>query len=333
MKNIAFRFFGGEEKNFESRWGLFAKTLCGDEYQLSFKWNSETTAVIFLDFTERDLESLQNFPFTGPKYLILVEPPSVNPFQYNQDRLDTFDKVYTFSLETAHLYGVQYLRYMTPSRMWNVPIRETNQPKFGIISANKNSFHPKSLYKFRRQAIHHLSHSKLDFVYAGSGWDSSRLEDLVADFRLLQYFWRSFGKIDFTQIRLFDKRRLTGNYVGSVPSKESFLAELDVEICIENCQDELSEKLFDSIQAHVVPVYLGVSLQKYGIPEEIVFVAPSDPSKLVEFLSTLTAREINEKKLRGQEWWRTNKSDWSEENRIKELSEEFLKSIFLKDPM
>lgn len=327
MKNIAFRFFGGEETNFESRWGLFAKTLCGDEYQLSFKWSSETSAVIFLDFTERDLESLQHSPFNGPKYLLLIEPPSVNPFQYNQDRLDIFDKVYTFSLETAHMYGVQYIKYMTPSRMWKVPTRETNQPKFGIISANKNSFHPKSLYKYRRQAIQNLSLSKLDFVYAGSGWDSSRLDDLVADFRLFQYFRRSFSKLDLTQIRVFEKRRSTKNYVGTVPSKESFLAELDVEICIENCQDELSEKLFDSIQAHVVPVYLGVSLQKYGIPEEIAFVAPSDPRKLVEFLSTLTAREINEKKLKGQEWWRTNKSDWSEENRINELSEELLKSI------
>lgn len=333
LKNIAFSFFGGEERNFESRWGLLAKTICGDDFQLAYDWNSETWAAVFIDFHEIDFERLQRNPFNGPKILILVEPPSVNSFQYNRKRIDLFDEVFTFSLETAQLYGVRYVRYMTPTRTWELSMRETRRPKFGIISANKNSLHPKSLYKYRRQAICNLSHSELDFVYAGFGWDSSRLQDLIDDIRLFRYLRRSFSKFNLTHIRAFEKSRSKRNYVGVVASKQNFLADLDVEICIENCQDELSEKLFDSIQAHVVPVYRGVSLQKYGIPEEIVFLAPCNPKKLVEFLSSITAEEINEKKIMGQDWWEANKYIWSEKSRINELSEELLDSISLIDQM
>ncbi len=333
MKNIAFSFFGGREKDFESRWGLFAKRICGDEYQLDYEWNDETSAAIFVDFTEADYERLQQFPFSGPKILVLVEPPSVNSFQYSQKKIDLFDQVYAFSLETAQLYGARYIRYMTPTRTWATPNREVTQPKFGIISANKNSLHPKSLYKSRRHAICNLSRSELDFVYAGFGWDTSRLDDLISDIRLLRYLLRSDCKYDLTQIRIFERTPLSKNYVGPVASKESFLGILDVEICIENCEDELSEKLFDSLQANVVPVYRGVSLEKYGIPEEIVFVAPKNPKKLVQFLSAITTQEINEKRLRGQEWWENNKHLWNEENRITEFSEEILKFISLSDPM
>jgi hypothetical protein len=331
LKNIAFSFFGGKERDFESRWGLFAKTLCGNQYQLHYEWAEETAALVFIDFTEADYERLRIQPFGGPKFLILVEPASVNSFQYNQERIELFDQVYTFSLETAELYGVQYLRYMTPTRKWSIPSKQTYKPRFGIISANKNSLSPKSLYKSRRQAIYNLSRSKLDFVYAGFGWDSSRLNDLISDFRLFRYFRRSHSKYDLTQIRIFEKNRKLQNYVGPVTSKESFLSVLDVEICIENCRDELSEKLFDSIQANVVPVYQGVSLEKYGIPQDIVFLAPENPKKLVPFLSAITIQEITEKRLKGQEWWEKNKNLWSEEDRIDELSQRILKFIHLND--
>jgi hypothetical protein len=117
------------------------------------------------------------------------------------------------------------------------------------------------------------------------------------------------------------------NFKGKVDSKEEYARDLDVEICIENCQDELSEKIFDSLQVGNVPVYVGVDLSKYGIANDVAFIPPANPKDFFNFLSSLSLPEINEKREYGYEWWKLNHQKWSETENMSRFASEVRRSI------
>jgi hypothetical protein len=57
------------------------------------------------------------------------------------------------------------------------------------------------------------------------------------------------------------------NYFGVTDDKNKTLSQYKIAVVIENSADFISEKLFDSIRAGCVSVYVGPNLEKYGIPK------------------------------------------------------------------
>jgi hypothetical protein len=332
MMRIATRIFGQSNIDLDSRWGSFVKFLTQSNGSSDINWNSSSAAIVFVDFTERDLLELSSKPFLGPKILILVEPPAVNPFQYKPSVLVIFDKIYSFSREVSSEVGAEYVRFMTPSRNWRTEIKNSDlPPKFGMIAANKNSFHSKSQYILRRSFIQALSSSELNFVYAGPCWENSIFKEAIEDFRSFNYFRKSKTDFEKKNFRILKRKPKLNSCLGLVDSKESFLSEIDVEICIENCEGELSEKLFDSLQANTVPAYIGVDLVAYGIPNEIALLPPKNPKKAYDFFNSLSQREIDQTRKNGQDWWRSNNMHWEDKFKMKDfahLVNDFIESVY-----
>ena len=328
MHRIAVSLFGSNVTNFQERWGIFADNLTGLKQSHSRKWDSSCSAIVFIDFTEKDYADLLISPIAGPKILILVEPPAVNPFQYNQKILKIFNKIYSFSIETANEYGAQYIPFMTPTRNW-VQRRKISaeKPKFGLLAANKNSVHPKSQYWLRRKVVTDLSHKNLNFSFAGPSWEKNRFSETIEDFRLLRYHRSINSPYDLHNLRFGHRKPSLRNFKGKVASKEEYVRDLDVEICIENCQDELSEKIFDSLQIGNVPVYVGVDLSKYGISNDVAFIPPRNPKDFFDFLTSLSLPEINEKREYGYQWWKLNHQKWSETENLSRFASEVRRSI------
>lgn len=320
MEKLVIRVFGEVYVRNESRWGRFTSLLLRQNFIQVTSWDSTPCKAVFVDFTLRDYELLKSNPVNGRKVLILVEPPAVNPLQYKKEVLGLFDKVFTFSMEIAEEYNVQYVQFYTPTRNWNTnKIKKTGQIKFGLIAANKNSFHPKSKYAFRRHVVRLLSCSNLDFSYAGPGWNKSKLQLLNEDLAILKFYLKHLLPIKISYLRFLKRNPNLSNYRGEVESKEGFLASLNVEICIENCEGELSEKLFDALESETVPLYFGVDLEKYGIPENLTIRPQVALRDLPDFLGQITWETVEEKQNLGKEWWQANRLNWSEEWKMKDF--------------
>jgi hypothetical protein len=315
------KLFGNSEIDPSSRWGSFVVLLNSNELLSERLSEPKRDVRLYIDFTERDFVEEMSRPATGVKILVLVEPPAVNPFQYNPAILEHFHKVYSFSQEISSQYGAEYVQFIVPNRKWTeVKEYSRKRPNIGIIAANKNSFHPKSQYFLRRNYIAKLSESKLSFSFAGPFWEKSRTQEFLDDLRSIKHSKKMKSTISYRNFRFLGSKPKMLCCLGAVDSKEKYLQSLDVEICIENCKGELSEKLFDSLQSNTVPAYIGVKLSDYGIPNEIALHPPLNPIESTEYFQSLSWREIEETRICGQEWWALNKNLWLEDVRMAEFA-------------
>jgi hypothetical protein len=194
---------------------------------------------------------------SGIKILFLIEPEVVNPFQYQKEILDVFDLVIPYGQERATRLNLgQYLH--NPYDVVSPKTSPFNgrSKSFVLMNSNKYSAISGSLYGLRRKVIAGFEEHNLDLRLYGFDWDAAiswriqkqsiAIRDCLKSGRvphLLEVFQNSFKKF-----RCF--RGFTGE-------KQNTLSISSYSIVIENQPDYVSEKLFDSILAGCVPIYVG----------------------------------------------------------------------------
>jgi alpha(1,3/1,4) fucosyltransferase len=129
-----------------------------------------------------------------------------------------------------------------------------------VIAGNKYSSHPSELYSRRKKDIcwfEQNKHGELDLY--GFGWDRI-----------------NFGsKLPFRIINRFNiNPQIIGksypSYKGSIKRKRPILEKYKFSLCYENVKDVpgyITEKIFDSMFARCIPIYLGANNIKNYIPQ------------------------------------------------------------------
>lgn len=111
------------------------------------------------------------------------------------------------------------------------------------ISSNKKSNYPFELYSKRLELIKYFSLKRpQDFDLYGMGWDKDTLE--------------------LNQIN---------TYKGKIDNKYSVMSSYKFSICFENNADQsgnITEKIFDSLKAYCIPIYLGAPNITQYIPSD-----------------------------------------------------------------
>ncbi len=194
------------------------------KYFLKRKWRT--------DYLKKVLKKIP----LDKRFLILSEPPTVNPISYDKRYHQYFNKILTWSDELAD--NKKYIKYFIPQyyqeREFNVSFAEK---KFlTMICGNKKSKHKNELYSFRRKVIDYFEDKPNVFDLYGFGWERERLQ----------------------------------NYKGTIQTKLNVLSEYKYSICFENISNQsgyITEKIFDCFFARTVPVYLGADNIKDYIPE------------------------------------------------------------------
>lgn len=158
--------------------------------------------------------------------LLLWEPPSVLPRNYNPLYHSFFSKVLTWhdQLVDNQLYIKLHYPAMNPIITDIVPFED--KKLCTMISCNKGSSHPNELYSARRDTILFFETvAGNDFDLYGRGW-SGHLK----------------------------------NYRGSIARKVDILKQYKFCICYENIQGVpgyVTEKIFDCFRAGCIPIYWG----------------------------------------------------------------------------
>ena len=193
-------------------------------------------------------------------YLLLTEPPVVNPQNWETINHQGYDRIFTWndSLVDNKKYFLLRLAYKFYFDKTVMDLRD--RKLCTMIVGYKSSQHPLELYSERLAAIKWFSkYHPEDFNFYGQDWKTSLLPDLgILSIKVYPYMRKIFP--NRLSRRLFPE--YITSYKGTVFSKHETLLKYKFSICYENMRDVpgyITEKIFDSFSAGCVPVYWGAS--------------------------------------------------------------------------
>ncbi len=191
----------------------------------------------FIAINPPNFSLINILPYKNKSCLYFFEP-NVTGF-YTSSFPDYFGKLFVMHDDLVNNKNYFKLHYPQPNMHMIEDIPDFSQKKFAtMIAGNKDCYpgHPKVLYAERRKAIRFFEeHHPSDFDLYGVGWHAY------------------------------------SSWKGAIPNKCDVLKQYKFSICYENMKDQtgyITEKIFDSLRAGCVPVYLGASNIQDYIPKE-----------------------------------------------------------------
>jgi hypothetical protein len=194
--------------------------------------------------------------------LVLMEPRTVNPFQYMTRSLKKFDLIIpTSSLRAENLSMDIFIN--TPVKFITAVPQETQRDiDFVILNANKFSANSMSNYRIRRK-ISRFAHAKVfNYELHGLDWKMKKSKELRERVWAVRKEIKA-GSIPNFREAFSDVFYSYPEYRGSPLNKMEILARSKYSIVIENESDYISEKIFDAIMCGSVPIYIGPDLTSY----------------------------------------------------------------------
>jgi len=295
------------EKLENTKCGSLLKILQEDGFTLSHNPHSEI--FVCLDFNKKQYSSfISSGGAPDRAFLIRIEPKAIFPAQYTKTTEALFNHVFSpgllksdskFTLGWPHALEadptnpgteiVYFEDFKEKSSESEFASWSSRSIKLSMIAANKVSPISDGNYGIRRDLAHKLPMEILH-VY-GSLWNSSFWDKAVHRLKVLK-FNVSYG----TPVNLFS---LYGNFFrkystarGFVSNKFGILNDSKFALVIENSNTYVSEKIFDAIFAGTVPLYIGPSLQKLGLPSNIAIPIRGDREEILTILQTITNEDV-----------------------------------------
>ena len=294
---------------------LLKERLKAKGYELStcdINRPSDSELVIYFDYPVNGIENT-----SAIKILCLFENEIIKPENAPSSEFDAFD--YILSWNDNYL-SIPNFRKFNYTHKLNRPYDFINAPSFGerklcaLISANKMVNHPLELYSERQRAISWFeNNAPEDFDLYGIGWDEFTNDGSFKN-RLLN---------KLTPFSNFAKKTYP-SYSGRVTSKNDTLRNYRYSICFENASGfpgYISEKIFDSLMAGCIPVYLGAPNISDYIPSGcyIDFGVFSSYDELHNYLVGVSEDEFNSRQREVERFLNSKESNQFEANRFPDL--------------
>jgi hypothetical protein len=194
--------------------------------------------------------------------LILWEPESVMPWQYKRSVLNKFDLIIPMSPWRAINLGIAHWAFH-PSKIEFISINENLRNKnIVMVNAAKFSASNKSLYGLRRKISKKLHSMNIGYELYGQNWHMKKSKELKERIWAVR---KELIAFNFPNLREAFSETIYGypEFLGPVDDKLSKLSEYRYSLVIENDSDWITEKLFDSLSARCVPIYIGPDLSRF----------------------------------------------------------------------
>lgn len=237
------------------------------------------------------------------RVLVLMEPRCTSPEAFDLASKGYFNQIWAASPNWAVRLGAREFLWpqdVNPSRV-PISVRPEYEADAVLIAALKISGSGDSLYSLRRRFVSEADDSGLRILVAGPGWDSSLIQ---RSRQVLSAVLKeaSVGAMPSLP-ELTDKIGYRpANYIGVVEEKVSIYEVAPWAVVMENSSDYVSEKLFDAICAGAAPLYIGPSLDCFGIPNEVALQVPHSPDAMVEAIKEADATQIESIVNSGAKW-------------------------------
>lgn len=243
----------------------------------------------------------KTFPkkFKGIKLIYVQEPEVVRPDLYKKKKLKKYDYIIAASYERASRINADFV---LPFSI-NIPnyIRKSNirLGKAAIVNSNKFSSSKRSMYGLRRDVIIKSENSNIEIDVYGGMWRDGKVIELQRRFYSLrnQIFNKKPISIRETFSHLFYKYK---NIKGMDLSEDcEVLQKYQFSIVIENDLDFISEKIWKSIYAGAVPIYIGPHIELDKKVLECIYVCEPITRKIIDKMSKFDPKELRKKRTKG----------------------------------
>jgi hypothetical protein len=261
--------------------------------------------------------------------LVIWEPRVVDPGRYQNKVLENYG--FTFAPSKDWASQVSAIPFKWPQDLWSDNFSWANwslrKKKVVIVQANKFSALSGEMYSLRRKVVKALED---DVELYGKDWNRGMRFGLLA---WLRSALRSSGiNVQMSSISLFGQS--FQNYHGPCENKISTISNYQVSIVIENSLDYVSEKLFDSVNAGCITLYVGPDIEKYDLPKDAVIQLKPNVAEIVETTRMILQLDSKESKRLAQNQRASLKKVWqSWDNRdvLAQLARDILMAFSCKN--
>lgn len=224
------------------------------------------------NINESDIVIYNDMPKILPKqknkfksFLIINEPPSVYPKNFNKSLHSYFNKIFTWDddLVDNKLYYKINLSFNLKTNHFK-HINFIDRKFVCMIAANKISNHKNEAYSMRRQVISWSSKNNKKLDLFGYDWDKILFKKFP--FTYLNRF-NIFPPFIEKKFAIYSKL-----YKGTLNSKFDVLGKYKFCFCFENIKGirgYVTEKIFDCFFSNTIPIYIGADNISDYIPKNI----------------------------------------------------------------
>lgn len=249
--------------------------------KFSFIPSPSCDVIWFLELPTAEMFYRYKSKYTNARFVVsIMESPAIVPVDWTFAE-ENFDLVFSWK-RTIRASNHFYLPYIKALKSKKITPWQDRNKNFCMVASNNYSFARDELYGFRRKIIKFFDNADHDdtFHLYGLGWNSFHFFGLPYTNRLKR------------SLQIGNRR----NYYGVVPNKFKCLSDFRFNFAIENFLGKdgyISEKIYDSIQAGSIPIYLGDEFISDVVPREC-FVDFRDFSSIkdcIEWCLSLNERE------------------------------------------
>jgi hypothetical protein len=254
------------------------------------------THYISLDMHEEELSLvLKSRIPKKSRILVVQEPEVVLPANFAKRNLMCFQHIVLVGRVTSEEKTTILWPQFWPN--WH-PVANSPRISTGavMVASNHLSFVKGELYSLRRICAHRL----VELQVFGRGWNhnsKNRIKIVLINFKDLVTYRK---KVSIKSLKFWFKKYKKS--VDAPSDKLSIISQFKICLVIENSQEFLSEKLFDSFFAQCIPVYVGPDVNKFGIPESLVVQCKPNLSSVSDGIRR--AEDMN------YETWLTDLNKW-----------------------
>jgi hypothetical protein len=320
-------------KNYESEaWQLFEQRLISCGLELSNEnFFSKVDALICHGYSKKAIKEAQrsNVP-KNHRVLVLWEPPIINPKLHRDQYLKNFGHIYTPSKLWAKKFKTEYFNYPVGKfEKEDITSNLHNRShKIVMIQANKYSLIKGENYSLRRALVTTSNLAKEHIETYGTGWQKFPFKDFVKSvLKLLRNLDMGISKNS-----IFKLSAGAVNARGTSNNKIETLKKYKISIVIENHSSYVSEKLFDSLNAGCVTVYVGPNLENFGLNNKMVIQVEPDHDKIefvLEKLLSMSDSELGELRDNQNKFLALSAPMWENTKVLSKLADDICKNLFL----
>lgn len=309
-------------------WRIFKDTIldaghqiCGSSYQ------ENADAIISNSFNSEIDRYLENSKIPiAKRILVLWEPYAIEKIRYSKEVLDKFGTAFAPSIDWSEkIQGLHFNWPQSKIELENYPHLWRDRLNSAVmVQGNKYSARKDEMYSLRRRLMHFAANEELHLY--GTDWNRG----IYFDFSHWINSLRLSSLSDVKWKSIYGIGRKYNSYLGAVDDKKVTLQRYRISIVIENSADFVSEKLFDSVSAGCVTVYVGPSLEKYRIPEKAVIACKPEARKIIQTIRDLLAlpeSKLEQIAIEQNRQLRTVAPDWENNYVLNNLAKTMLQYL------
>lgn len=314
----------------DSPWAIFFDRLLEKKFEIiSEPYGQNIDALVCNGYSKKAiLEAKKSQTPKDKLILILWEPPVTNPRLHSEHYLDNFGHIFSPSKTWASKH---------PAIYFNWPVGEFSNLECDryfldrlnsavLVQSNKVALFAGENYSLRRKLLFQSIKSAHPIHLYGYGWDKIPILKLIKV--LILFATNPKQKTSIQSMKYLFKRYPF--YLGVDDDKSHALKKYRFSIVIENHSSYVSEKLFDSLNAGCVTLYVGPSLEQYGLSSNTAIQVKQNANSILQVLAQLydlRQDKIMEIQKSQQEQFRIQFREWNNRLILRSLGEQILRTL------